>query len=92
MLGRHRNFNLTEKTNRKMPTEKINGLTIYYELTGTKGDALVLVHGSWGDHHNWDAPANVAGNSFGAAMTLKCAASHADLFASVIFSNRHSFA
>ena len=37
-----------------MPTEKVNGVNIYYELTGAKGDALVLVHGSWGDHHNWD--------------------------------------
>jgi pimeloyl-ACP methyl ester carboxylesterase len=38
-----------------MPTAKINGINIFYELTGTQGSLLVLVHGSWGDHHNWDA-------------------------------------
>jgi len=37
-----------------MPKGKINGLNIFWEVTGTKGDPLVLVHGSWGDHHNWD--------------------------------------
>ena len=47
-----------------MPTEKINGLTIYYELTGTKGDALVLVHGSWGDHYNWQLVADELSKSF----------------------------
>jgi pimeloyl-ACP methyl ester carboxylesterase len=26
----------------------------YWELTGQAGDPLVLVHGSWGDHHTWD--------------------------------------
>jgi len=38
----------------KMPTDKINGVNIYYELMGSGTNALVLVHGSWGDHHNWD--------------------------------------
>jgi pimeloyl-ACP methyl ester carboxylesterase len=28
-------------------------VSLYYELSGT-GEPLVLVHGSWGDHHNWD--------------------------------------
>jgi len=37
-----------------MPTDKINGVKIFWELTGSKGEPLVLVHGSWGDHHNWD--------------------------------------
>ena len=37
-----------------MPRTMINGLQIYWELTWDSGDALVLVHGSWGDHHNWD--------------------------------------
>lgn len=37
-----------------MPIEKINGVGLYWELTGQNGDPLVLVHGSWGDHHNWD--------------------------------------
>ena len=37
-----------------MPIATINGVNIYFELTGTTGEPLVLVHGSWGDHHNWD--------------------------------------
>ena len=37
-----------------MPIDKINGVGIFWELTGTGGEPLVLVHGSWGDHHNWD--------------------------------------
>lgn len=37
-----------------MPTRRVNGVELHYELTGS-GVPLVLVHGSWGDHHNWDA-------------------------------------
>ena len=37
-----------------MPTTTINGVQLYWELTGDSGDPLVLVHGSWVDHHNWD--------------------------------------
>src|SRR5258706_5405120 len=37
-----------------MPLNKINNVNIFWELTGDKGEALILVHGSWGDHHNWD--------------------------------------
>jgi len=110
-----------------MPIEKINGVGIRYEDTGTPGPALVLVHGSWGSHHNWDlvapllagsfrvisydrrghseserpsgpgsihedvadlaaliehlglAPAYVAGNSFGAIITLRLASSRPEL-------------
>jgi len=113
-----------------MSTTTINGVSIFAEQHGDRGAPLVLVHGSWGDHHNWDAvvpglarsfrvftydrrghsqserlptqgsieedvadlsefiatnnlaPAHVAGNSFGAAITLKCAAAHPQLFAS----------
>lgn len=37
-----------------MPIDKINGVNLYWELSGSQGEPLVLVHGSWGDHHNWD--------------------------------------
>ena len=115
-----------------MPINKINGVNIYWEQTGDKGEPLVLVHGSWGDHHNWDQvtgelsktfrvltydrrghssserpegqgyvtedvndligllenlhfhPAHIAGNSFGAAITLKTSAKRPDLFKSLI--------
>jgi pimeloyl-ACP methyl ester carboxylesterase len=31
----------------------INSVDLYYEITG-RGEPMILVHGSWGDHHNWD--------------------------------------
>jgi pimeloyl-ACP methyl ester carboxylesterase len=110
-----------------VPLEKINGVRIRYEDTGTPGPPLVLVHGSWGSHHNWDlvtpgfaghfrvvsydrrghseserppgqgsvhedvadlaaliehldmAPACVAGNSFGAIITLRLACTRPEL-------------
>src|SRR5438046_3106362 len=37
-----------------MPVGKINEVKIFWELTGSGGEPLVLVHGSWGDHQNWD--------------------------------------
>lgn len=36
-----------------MPVSIINGIHIYSEWQG-EGPPLVLVHGSWGDHRNWD--------------------------------------
>jgi pimeloyl-ACP methyl ester carboxylesterase len=36
-----------------MPIRVINGIRIYSECHG-EGVPVVLVHGSWGDHHNWD--------------------------------------
>jgi len=115
-----------------MATTKINGINLFWEMTGEKGEPLVLVHGSWGDHHNWDAvvpelakhfrvitydrrghsqterppgqgkvredvadlaalvnhlkivPANIAGNSFGAIITLKLASENPDLFKTML--------
>jgi len=32
----------------------VNGVRIAYTDTGGTGIPLVLVHGSWGSHHNWD--------------------------------------
>lgn len=37
-----------------MSTARINGVELYWELTGEAGEPLVLVHGSWTDHHAWD--------------------------------------
>ncbi|GLQ53683.1 hypothetical protein GCM10010862_09420 [Devosia nitrariae] len=36
-----------------MPTTPINGVQLNWQLNGNIGDPIVLVHGSWGDHHNW---------------------------------------
>src|SRR5438128_9911751 len=38
-----------------MPIASANGVNLYYELNGEDGDAMVLIHGSWGDHANWQA-------------------------------------
>jgi pimeloyl-ACP methyl ester carboxylesterase len=38
-----------------MPTASINGVQLYYEMHAHRGEPLVLVHGSWGDHQNWAA-------------------------------------
>ena len=32
----------------------VNGVRVAYADTGGTGVPLVLVHGSWGSHHNWD--------------------------------------
>jgi pimeloyl-ACP methyl ester carboxylesterase len=37
-----------------MATAKVNGVRLFYELTGTGTVPLVLVHGSWDSHHGWD--------------------------------------
>jgi pimeloyl-ACP methyl ester carboxylesterase len=36
-----------------VPITHANGVDLYYEVTGS-GEPLVLVHGSWADHHHWD--------------------------------------
>lgn len=37
-----------------MATAIVNGVRLFYELTGTGTVPLVLVHGSWDSHHDWD--------------------------------------
>lgn len=37
-----------------MPLESVNGVRLYCDLSGAQGPALVLVHGSWDSHHDWD--------------------------------------
>jgi pimeloyl-ACP methyl ester carboxylesterase len=115
-----------------MATATINGVQLFYELGGAGETPLVLVHGSWASHHNWDlvvpslvesfrvlvydrrghsesqrlaaqgsvredvadlaalieklglAPAWVAGNSFGASITLRLAGERPELFRGLI--------
>ena len=45
-----------------MPISSINGVQLYWELSGG-GEPAILVHGSWGDHHNWDLVAPALSNS-----------------------------
>ena len=37
----------------KMPTMTINGVRLFYELSGARDVPLVLVHGSWNSHEDW---------------------------------------
>lgn len=46
-----------------MSAARINGVELCYELSGS-GEPLVLVHGSWGDHHNWDPVVSGLAESF----------------------------
>lgn len=47
-----------------MATSRINGVELYWESTGSGGEPLVLVHGSWVDHHSWDQVVSELARSF----------------------------
>jgi pimeloyl-ACP methyl ester carboxylesterase len=47
-----------------MPTIAVNGTQLFYTASGTSRLPLVLVHGSWGDHRNWDAVAPALAERF----------------------------
>jgi pimeloyl-ACP methyl ester carboxylesterase len=47
-----------------MPVNQINGINLYWEMAGSEGEPIVFVHGSWGDHHNWDAVVGDLSKSF----------------------------
>ena len=38
-----------------MPKININGVQLFYELSGSGEIPVILVHGSWVSHHTWDA-------------------------------------
>lgn len=37
-----------------MATLSVNGVELFYQRSGESGEPLVLVHGSWVDHHSFD--------------------------------------
>ncbi len=37
-----------------MATAKVNGVQLFYEFTGSGDVPLILVHGSWDSHYDWD--------------------------------------
>ena len=47
-----------------MSITRINGVRLFWDLRGEMGDLLVLVHGSWGDHHHWDSVVPAFARSF----------------------------
>ena len=42
----------------------VNDVQLYWEKTGNSGEPLVLVHGSWDDHHIWDLIVPILSESF----------------------------
>ncbi len=38
-----------------MPQVDLGPVRLYYERTAATGEPVVLLHGSWTDHHTWDA-------------------------------------
>jgi pimeloyl-ACP methyl ester carboxylesterase len=38
-----------------MAIAKVGSSSLYYEVHGTSGDPVVFIHGSWVDHHTFDA-------------------------------------
>ena len=47
-----------------MATATVNGVRIFYELEGTGDVPLVLVHGSWDSHRDWDLVVPFLADSF----------------------------
>ena len=47
-----------------MAIANVNGVRLFYELTGTGETPVVMVHGSWTSHHNWDLVAPQLAGSF----------------------------
>jgi pimeloyl-ACP methyl ester carboxylesterase len=37
-----------------MPLARVNDVNLYYEITGNAVERMVLVHGSWGNHADWE--------------------------------------
>src|SRR6476619_1227827 len=37
-----------------MSNTQVNGIRLWLQTLGASGSPVVMVHGSWGDHHNWD--------------------------------------
>lgn len=42
----------------------VNNVKLYWEKTGDSGEPLVLVHGSWDDHHTWGLIVPILSKSF----------------------------
>jgi pimeloyl-ACP methyl ester carboxylesterase len=47
-----------------MPFETVNGVRLRYDLSGSGEVPVVLVHGSWVSHHNWDPSVAALAQSF----------------------------
>jgi pimeloyl-ACP methyl ester carboxylesterase len=47
-----------------LATADINGTRLFYEVSGAGDIPLVLVHGGWGSHHDWDLVAPGLAESF----------------------------
>jgi pimeloyl-ACP methyl ester carboxylesterase len=64
LLARGRRLQLTPTQEEdEMPRMCANDIEIHYEAAG-RGDPLVLVHGSWSDHRNWQQVMPALAHSF----------------------------
>ena len=48
-----------------MPKSLVNGVELYWELSGRSGPAIALIHGAWVDHYNWGELVPYLEKSFG---------------------------
>lgn len=46
-----------------MALADLDGATLFYEMTG-RGEPVILVHGSWVDHHTWDRVVPILAQDF----------------------------
>jgi pimeloyl-ACP methyl ester carboxylesterase len=47
-----------------VPTATVNGVRLFYALTGAAGPPLALVHGAWGDLASWDPVVPILAHRF----------------------------
>jgi pimeloyl-ACP methyl ester carboxylesterase len=47
-----------------MPAIHVNGIDLYHEVEGDGPPLVVVVHGSWADHTNWQAVVRLLADSF----------------------------
>lgn len=47
-----------------MPTANVNEVQLFYEINGKGGATVVLVHGAWSSHHNFDHVVSGLARSF----------------------------
>jgi pimeloyl-ACP methyl ester carboxylesterase len=54
----------SKRVEQAMPQAHVNDVNLHYETVGDSGYPLVLVHGSWSDHHSWDRVVPLLARSF----------------------------
>jgi len=55
---------IATRRDRAVPHATVNDVSLFYELAGSAGSPMVLVHGSWSDHHGFDRVVSGLAESF----------------------------